>query len=457
MATPYSLLLWKLLLVQCLSYNKLPELSSERSANYLRITANATYSKSLKYVERIEPTDKATKPTGSASRNFILLLIIIFVATFASSMVGASPVFFLVADFVKTQEATGAVFAILVSVSSVAMIVANFIGGFLSDKIGRKKVIALGSAILAPSLFAYSIVPNILLMTVVNFLHAFSAAMFQPAFQAMVADSSKVGSRGKAFGHFNLFWIGSTVPAPLVGGFLVDAIGLRFPFVLAALISLVALVASLGLVEISRKATTADTAIAESSIEKAVMPFASVLLIFGVIGFFNGLLNGMMAPLIRIYTVFKLGVSPTELGLVFSLGSGLVTTLVQIPGGRLTDKVGRKPLMLFSLLGVPFVIAMAFTSSVIQFILASAGLVAFGNLSAPAYSAWLMDLVSSAKRARTSGIINTITGTGMFIGPQLSNWIYETQGNIVLPFIATALPWILQTPLILKLRETKTD
>ncbi len=372
-------------------------------------------------------------------------------------MVTASPVFFLVKDFVETEEATAAVFAVLLSIGSVAMIVANFTGGLLADKIGRKSVIGLGSAILAPSLFLYAIVPNVLGVVAAYFVQMFAVSMFQPAFTAFVADLSKVSSRGKAFGHFNLFWIGSTIPSPLVGGFLVDAMGLRFPFALASLISLIALVACLGLVELRGHTATADNIQVGGEVEKTLMPFATVMLIFGVVSFLSGVLNGMIAPLIRIFCVFRLGASATELGLVYSVGSGLVTTLVQIPGGRLTDKVGRKPLMLVSLFGVPFVIAMAYTSSVFEFILASAGLVAFGNLSAPAYYAWMMDLVPSAKRARTSGLTNAITGIGMFIGSPLSTWIYESQFSVVIPFIATSMPWIFQIPLILKLKETKTS
>lgn len=371
-------------------------------------------------------------------------------------MVTASPVFFLVKDFVKTEEATAAFFAISISVSSIAMVAANFAGGFLADRVGRKKVIASGSAILAPSLFAYTIAPNILWVVAIYSVQMFAVSLFQPAFTALVADLSKVSSRGKAFGHYNLFWIGSTVPAPLLGGFLADYFGLRFPFVIASLIALIALVTSFALVEMVHRPATVENGQVGHDAENVVMPLSSVMLIFGLIGLLNGILNGMISPLIRIYTVFKLGVSATELGLTFSLGSGLVTTLIQIPGGRLTDRVGRKPLMLFSLLGVPFLIVMAYTSSIFQFILASAGLVALGNLSAPAYSAWLMDLVPKSKRARTSGLINAITGAGMFIGPQLSTWIYQSQPNIAIAFTATAIPWILQTPLILKLKETKT-
>jgi MFS family permease len=403
-----------------------------------------------------ETTDKKQESTGYASRNFVVLMVIIFTAIFASSMVSASPVFFLVREFVKTEESTATIFGVLVSVSSVAMITANFAGGFLADKIGRKSVIALGPAILAPSLFAYTLVPDVFWVIAVYFVQMFAVSLSQPAFTAFIADLSKVSSRGKAFGHYNLFMVGATIPAPLLGGYLADTMGLRFPFVIATPISLIALVASFGLVQISVKTTSAENAPVENKVEDAIMPFATVMLIFGAIGFSTGVLNGMLSPLFRIYPMFKLGVNATELGLAFSIGTGLVTALVQLPGGRLTDKVGRKPIMLFSMLGVPFIVAIAYTRSLFEFILASAGLVAFGNLSSPAYYAWQMDLVPGAKRARTSGLINAITGIGMFIGPFLSMWLYQSQPNIVLPFVATAMPGILQIPLILKLKETKT-
>jgi len=415
----------------------------------------------LSYSNRFElhgekSTSVSTDSIGYARRNFVLLIIIVFMATFASSMVSASPVLFLVKDFAKTEETTAAIFGVLVSVSSVAMITANFTGGFLADRIGRKSVIALGSAILVPSLFVYTIVPNVFWTIAVYFVQMFSISLFQPAFTAFIADLSKVSSRGKAFGHYNLFMIGSTIPAPLVGGFLADTFNLRFPFALAAPLSLVALVASFGLVETSRQTATTENVPAEGDVENVLMPFAMVMLIFGTMGLLTGVLNGMLAPLIRIYPMFKLGVNATELGLAFSIGSGSVTALVQIPGGRLTDKVGRKPLMLFSLLGVPFVIAIAYTGSLSEFILATAGLVAFGNLSAPAYYAWQMDLVPKTKRARTSGLINAITGVGMFFGPLLSMRLYESQANIAIPFLVTSFFWIVQIPLILKLKETKT-
>jgi DHA1 family multidrug resistance protein-like MFS transporter len=338
------------------------------------------------------------------------------------------------------------------------MVLANFIGGFLADKFGRKRTIILGSGILMPSLFAYTVASNVIWVIGVYFVQMFAMSLFQPAFTALVADMSKLDSRGKAFGRFNLFWIGSSVPAPFVGGFLADTLGLRFPFIIAAFVSFVGFIACFGLAGATGRVTPTGQVTSGAEDERVPpMPFARVMVIFGAIGLLTGLANGLLVPLTRLYPMDVLHVSATELGLILSLGSALVTTLVQVPGGRLTDRFGRKSILLFSELGVPFVVALAFTASSSSFILVSAGLTAFGNIAAPAYSAWQMELVPCCKRAMTSGIINAITGIGMFFGPFISVWLYQSQPIVAVAFVIAALPWILQIPPILKLKETKTN
>lgn len=389
-------------------------------------------------------------------RDFVLLLTITFFTTFGSSMVSASPVPFLVKQLSGTKTTFEVLIGVLTSITSVAVITGNFAGGFLADRIGRKTVIVLGSGALIPSLLAFTIVPSATLAVTLYFAQMFSLSLFQPALTALVADVSKTSSRGKAFGRFYLFSIGSGVPAYTLGGYLADSVGLRFPFMVGALAVLVGLFASFGLSGISSQAEFTNDVGKQVEDEPPVMPYKTVLMVFGTLGLLTGVATGMLLPLNRLYPIEVLHVDATELGLVFSLGSALVTALVQIPGGRLTDKYGRKPIMLFSLLGTPFVIALAFTNSLLAFILVSAGLVAFGNISAPAYSAWQMELVSCSKRAAASGLINAITGVGMFFSPFISVWLYQSQLSVAIAFIASAVPWVLMIPPILKLKETKT-
>jgi DHA1 family multidrug resistance protein-like MFS transporter len=400
--------------------------------------------------------EQDAKSAGYASRNFVLLLAIIFFTTFSSSMVSASPVPFLIKSLAGANEAFAVLIGVLGAVTSVALITSSFVGGFLADRVGRKKVIVLGSGMLVPSLFACTIAPNVFWVIGAYFVQIFSISLSQPAFTALVADMSRLSSRGRAFGRFNLFWIGSAVPAPFVGGFLADSMGLRFPFIVAVLMAFVGLVASLGLAGISSGTARTSEVIAEGEDEKILMPFGRVLLLFGTIGLLSGLASGLLMPLNRLYPMEKLHVNATELGLVFSLGFALVTTLVQIPGGTLTDKFGRKPIMLFSLLGAPFVVALAYTGSLSEYILATAGSMVFGNIAAPAYQAWQMELVPCSKRAVASGLINTLSGIGMFCGPFVSVWLYQSQPSIAIAFVVAAIPWVLQIPPILKLKETKT-
>jgi DHA1 family multidrug resistance protein-like MFS transporter len=390
------------------------------------------------------------------SRNYLLLLAIVFFTNFASSMVSGSAVFFLVKSLAVTPEATTEFIGVLISVSSLAMISGSFAGGFLSDRVGKKLTIGLACVILAPSLFFYSVVTSVFLVVLGYFVHMFAMALFQPAFTAFVADLSRLSSRGKAFGGFNLFWMISTVPAPLIGGVLVDSVGLRFPFMIGSSVAVVGLIASFGLVNASDRVVPLGQVSDIQAAEKAPMPLAKVLWLFGAIALLTGLANGLGGPLIRDFPIYKLGVDATQLGLIFSLGSGLATALVQVPGGFLADRFGRKPLLLASLLGALFVVGLAFTGSLFQFILVSVGLFAFGNLGSPAYQAWLMELVHDARRARVWGIINAVMGVGSFFGPFISTWLWQTQAWVAVPFIVAAIPWVLQVPPILKLVETKT-
>lgn len=169
------------------------------------------------------------------------------------------------------------------------------------------------------------------------------------------------------------------------------------------------------------------------------------------------MLNGFINPVLNGMLLFKLAAAPAEYGLVLSLSSSLVTGLVQIPGGKLADRFGRKPLVLFGFLGVPLVALLGFSSSLMDFSLILGGISAVGNISGPAISAWLMDLVPEQRRASASGITQTLNGVGLTVGPNVGSYVWNaTKPDAVIPCGIAAIIFIASLPFYLMLQESKT-
>jgi DHA1 family tetracycline resistance protein-like MFS transporter len=187
------------------------------------------------------------------------------------------------------------------------------------------------------------------------------------------------------------------------------------------------------------------------------------LILFGAIAVFNGLLNGVIAPLLNIYPMDILHVTSTELGLSVSLGFAAVTALVQIPGGKLADKVGRKPLLMFGFLAAPLVICIGLTQTLWQYILVLGGICGLGNLTSPALSAWMMDLLPPEKRSKASGINGFIGNLGRTLGPSIGSLTWNltvtsnpNNANTVIPFAVAAFFFAIQIIPALMIKETKT-
>ena len=66
-----------------------------------------------------------------------------------------------------------------------------------------------------------------------------------------------------------------------------------------------------------------------------------------------------------------------------------------------------------------------------------------------------MELVHEKRRAKVWGFINALAGAGMFFGPFISTWLWQTQALVSVPFTVAAVTWIIQIPLIMKIVETK--
>lgn len=142
------------------------------------------------------------------------------------------------------------------------------------------------------------------------------------------------------------------------------------------------------------------------------------LLIIALIAMVNMLGYGIIIPILYAYSK-KYGLSDFQNGLLFALFSicqFFATPII----GRLSDKYGRRPLLIISILGTAasFVI-MAFAPSAIFLFLARAldGITA-GNI--PVAFAVISDSTEPQERPRAFGLVGAAFGFGFVFGPAIA-------------------------------------
>jgi MFS transporter, DHA1 family, tetracycline resistance protein len=155
---------------------------------------------------------------------------------------------------------------------------------------------------------------------------------------------------------------------------------------------------------------------------------------------------GIIIPLLPFYAE-TFGASPVVIGLLFAVFS--LCQLVTAPAlGDLSDRYGRRPILIFSLAGtvVSFVmlavahtVAMLFAARIVD------GL-SGGNISTA--RAYVADITEPKDRARAYGIIGAAFGLGFILGPALSgvlsgiSYTAPIWAAAALTLVATVMAWL---------------
>lgn len=142
------------------------------------------------------------------------------------------------------------------------------------------------------------------------------------------------------------------------------------------------------------------------------------LIIISVIALVNSLGYGIIIPILEAYTN-RFGLSDFEFGLlfaIFSLCQFIATPII----GRLSDKYGRRPLLLISLIGTAlsfFMMAFAKNAAMLFIARALDGITA-GNI--PVAAAVISDTTEPKNRAKGFAVFGASFGFGFVFGPAIS-------------------------------------
>lgn len=142
-----------------------------------------------------------------------------------------------------------------------------------------------------------------------------------------------------------------------------------------------------------------------------------------IVTFIDRLGGALLFPFFALYITSKFGVGMTEVGILFALFSvsGFIGVLL---GGALSDRMGRKGMVIFSLLSTSISsVIMGLVDSLTAFFTLALIVGIFTDAGHPAYQAMVADLLPEKKRAEGFGIIRVVFNLSVAIGPAIGGFL----------------------------------
>ena len=332
--------------------------------------------------------------------------------------------------------------------------------GNLSDRLGRKRLILIGSFLYALLAILFTIPESWLGLTLVRGLQGFASAMVWPVSEALVIDSCSPHNRGASLGKIVMSSNLGMVIGPFIGGALFfvasewlgmsETDSFKFPFYFTGIVSLL----GFGLVWIY--VTDAKSPVTE----RRKLSFRKLLKPDGMdrpgirnlrILYANAMMEGFawssIGPLMAYYLPAEFEyLQEYEVSIIIGVAMGL-GALVAFPAGRLSDRIGRKLLFVvggyLSFVGTMMIPFGMFLWVVILF-LAMRSMA--WQVSSPALRALQADTVPEDVRGRLIGMLESMSNFGSVLGGPIGGFLldqyYDVNLGLPAPFDGTMIPFL---------------
>lgn len=294
--------------------------------------------------------------------------------------------------FAKSFEISFGVATLILVFNSVGAAAATLPTGFMVDKVGRKFVLIAGPMLAAVASLLTAQAHSFPELLVYRFIAGWAQQMWMLARLAIIADTGAANQRGRQItGMISMESMGRLM-GPAVGGFVAAATDIRVPFVLHAVISLLAIVPSFKLIKETAPSRTGRGRAAGAAGSVRELLIFPVLMLFVAQAFASITRGTLFQGGLNIYAVYAYDMTPQGLGIIATIAS-VIGIPITLTAGYLMDHFGRK------------------ASVVPGFALLSAALATLAfvdHLQAPVLGFVLMYFVVNAAQSMTSGNMQTI-------------------------------------------------
>ncbi len=331
--------------------------------------------------------------------------------------------------------------ALVASGFGLGRLVMDLPAGALTDRIGPTRLFTIGILLsgtaAALAAFSTSLEQLIFFRTAMGF----GSAIMSTVALILLARIAPPGQRGTVLGFYMSAMLFGQAISPAIGGYLGTLFSWRAAFIFCALTPFISF--PLNLLVTSRtdavqashpgeeqrsEGPSSSRRAREGSAASTVPNWPALVTVYlgTFVNFFNR--HGMRNSLLPLYAGAVLGLDPGFIGAILTTGS-VFTIVINLPSGALSDRVGKKLLLIPGLLTLVvgnLCILLGDTSTPV-FVIATI-LISMGVLSNSMLSALVADLVPEPLVSRGMGMYRFTADLGVVLGPLALGLIVDSFG-----------------------------
>jgi multidrug resistance protein len=309
--------------------------------------------------------------------------------------------------------------------------------GNVSDRVGRKPILIISLLGFAFSNIVYAFANDVIVMIAARSLEGAVSAGFFPAANAFVSDVTTSENRGTAMGYLSMGNMVGFVVGPALGGFLAQFLGIRMPFILAGIATLITMLLVYILVEEPVRKTIKEAA-PKVPIREIISRARGCYGALGVAMFANMFAMGILEVAFMLDAVINIGVEPYEIGLFFGV-IGITMMIGNVGFGKLSDMKGRKWLIVIgAMIGAGsmgmFIVAQTTIDLLIAGVVLSIGM----SMRGPAIQAMIADVTDPSAYGTMMGVFGAVSNSAYAVSPLIGGQIFDDTGSAALSLLIGA-------------------
>ncbi|NRG45581.1 MFS transporter [Bacillus sp. CRN 9] len=368
--------------------------------------------------------------TGEQRKKLIILMINMFITIGSFGIVIP-----ILPAYLASINQGGTAAGLMIAIFAGAQLVFSPVAGKWADQYGRRKMIIYGLILLTTSMFIFYGFNSIWMLYVSRVIGGIGAALLVPAIFAYVADITTMEQRAKGNSFVSAAMSLGVVVGPGIGGFLAEY-GLKMPFLISALVSLVAVFFSIAVLKESRseeQMATMQIADEEPMVKKIArsvkMPYFVPLIITLVMSF------GLMSyeSVLGLFVDHQFNATPKDIAIMITT-TGVISVIVQLfIVDRLVTKFGEGTILnIFIALAAAGFLLSLFAASYVLFFGVTLIIFLATSILRPVLNTLISKLAGN-EQGFAMGMNNMYMSIGNVLGPTIAGILYDV--DMTYPFI----------------------